>query len=182
MNHYTRLDQSTAEDWTGIAAAHMTHYRQNQPQRIMDQLRSLGELTLGFPCDQLQHALMTATLARRAGANQEELAVALCHDIGKTLSVPNHGAIGAEFMKPYVSDDAFAVVLHHQDFQGAYYFQHFGKPMDLREQYRGTSWFALAEKLVDEWDMPAFDPDFAVDPLESFEPELVAVFSTPRSM
>jgi hypothetical protein len=28
--------------------------------------------------------------------------------------------------------------------------------------------------------MPAFDPDFAVDPLESFEPMVIKLFSTPR--
>ena len=40
----------------------------------------------------------------------------------------------------------------------------------------------LACKLVDDWDAPAFDPDFEVDSLESFEPEIVRVFSTPKMM
>ena len=40
-------------------------------------------------------------------------------------------------------------------------------------------WFATAEKLVDRWDAPAFDPDFKADSLASFEPEVVKVFSKP---
>ena len=36
--------------------------------------------------------------------------------------------------------------------------------------------------LVDDWDAPAFDPSFEVDPLESFEPEVTRVFSNPKAM
>ena len=54
--------------------------------------------------------------------------------------------------------------------------------MEARERFRGESWFGLAEKLVDDWDAPAFDPAFDVDPLESFEPEVTRVFSNPRKM
>jgi len=182
MTAFTRLDTSTAADWSAIAAEHAAHYRSSAPLRIMDQLRALGGLGLGFPCNQLQHSLMTATLARRAGADDETVVIALCHDVGKTLSVPNHPEIGAAVLRPYVSDDAYQAVLHHQEFQGAYYFHHFGAPTDLRERHRGASWFALCERLVDEWDMPAFDRDFTTDPLESFEPEVVRLFSQPRMM
>ena len=182
MSGFTRLDQSSAADWQEICVAHMGHFSSVVPLRIMDHLRSLGALTLGFPCDQLQHSLMTATLARRAGADEATVVTALCHDIGKIFSVPNHAAIGAETLKPYVPDDLYQAVLHHQEFQGRYYYQYLGQPTDLREQYRDTSWYALAEALVDEWDNPAFDPEFVADPLESFEPMVVKIFSTPAMM
>jgi predicted HD phosphohydrolase len=125
---------------------------------------------------------MTATLARKAGADEETVVAALLHDIGKTLSVANHAAIGAELLKPYVSEDIYLAIRHHQEFQGRYYYRHLGLPTDLRDAHVGASWYGLAEKLVDEWDMIAFDPDFAVDPLESFEPALVRIFSVPRMM
>lgn len=182
MTGFTRLDQSSEADWQGICAAHMGHFSSGAPLRIMDHLRGLGGLMLGFPCDQLQHSLMTATLARRSGADEATVVTALCHDIGKSFSVPNHAAIGAEMLKPYVSDDHYQAVLHHQEFQGRYYFHHFGLPADLREQYRDTSWYALAETLVDEWDNVAFDPEFLADPLESFEPMVIKLFSTPAMM
>ena len=180
MSGYTRLDQATAADWWGICGQHRQHFTSTAPLRIMVQLRSLGDLCLGFPCDQLQHALMTATLARAAEADDETVVTALCHDIGKTLSVPNHAAIGAELLKPYVSENHYQAVLHHQEFQGFYYFDFLDQPTNLRDAYRNEPWYELAEKLVDEWDMTAFDPDFAVDPLESFEPVVIRIFSAPH--
>lgn len=182
MKNFTRLDESNADDWKRIHNDHMKHIRSVAPLRIMDQLRGLSDLSLGFPCDQLQHSLMTATLARAAGADDETVVTALCHDLGKTLSIPNHAAIGAELLRPYVSADHYQTILHHTDFQGRYYYGHFELSTNLRDAYRGESWYPLAEALVDEWDMPAFDPDFAVDPLESFEPAVIRIFSEPQIM
>lgn len=177
---FTRMDHGTAEDWAHIASEHMVHQQSAAPMQIMDTLRRLEPIRVGFAADQLTHSLMTATLARRDAASDEEVVAALCHDIGKVLSIPNHGPIAAETLKPYVSDDIYHAIYWHQHFQGAYYYDHFGKPTDLREQFRRESWFAVAEKIVDRWDMPAFDPDFAVDSLESFEPEVVRIFSMPK--
>lgn len=179
---FTRMQDGKAEQWMVIAKEHQEHYRTSAPMRIVQHLRDLGELTLGFACDQLQHSLMAATLARRSGAGDEEIVAALCHDIGKTMSVPNHGAIAAEILKPYVSDDLYHVIKYHQDFQGAYYYNYLGRPTNLREDHKDEPWYDLACRLVDEWDAPAFDPDFEVDSLESFEPEIVRVFSHPKMM
>ncbi len=73
--------------------------------RILAMLESLGDITDGFATDQLTHCLQTATLAERAGAEPEVVFASLCHDIGKAVSVPNHPAIAAEIIRPYVSDD-----------------------------------------------------------------------------
>ena len=94
----------------------------------------------------------------------------LVHDIGKYVSVPNHGSIAAEIIKPYVSRDAYHIVRTHQDFQGRHYYEHFGMDPARREQYRQEPWFALAEVFTDEWDQAAFDPSFKVLPLEEFAP------------
>jgi len=94
----------------------------------------------------------------------------LMHDVGKAISVPNHGAISAEMIKPYVRDDVYRTILNHQDFQGRHYYQHFGAPTDLRDQFRDESWFALCEQFTDDWDQQAFDPQAETFPLEHFEP------------
>lgn len=179
---FTRMQDGKPEHWAEIGKQHQAHYKTAAPFRIIEHLRDLGELTLGFGCDQLQHSLMTATLARRDEASDEEIVAALCHDIGKTMSVPNHGPIASEILKPYVSDDLYHVIRYHQDFQGAYYYNYLGRPTTLRDDHKDKSWYGLACKLVDEWDAPAFDPDFSVDSLESFEPEILRVFSTPKMM
>ena len=40
--------------------------------------------------------------------------------------------IAAEMMRPYISDDSYHVIYHHQAFQGAYYYDYLGAPTDLR--------------------------------------------------
>ncbi|MCX2979711.1 HD domain-containing protein [Halieaceae bacterium IMCC14734] len=175
---FTDMRNGTAEDWKHIGRAHTEYFRKT-PQHLMDMLKSLEQVTLGFACDQLQHSLMTGTLARRDGATDEEVAIALLHDIGKAVNIPNHGAIGAELMRPYVSDDAYHAIYNHQHFQGKYYYEFAGASPTMRDDHVQESWYPLAEKLVDRWDAPAFDPDFEVDSLESFEPLLNTIFAMP---
>ena len=179
---FTSMKQGTREDWAHIAGEHARHQQSAAAAQIMESLRRLGAIEVGFAADQLTHCLIAATLARRSGANDEEVVAALCHDLGKLFSIPNHGAIAAEMLKPYVSDSIYEAVKWHQEFQGRYYFEHLGKDPEGRERFRGEPWFAFAEKLVDDWDAPAFDPGFDVDPLESFEPEVSRVFSRPKRM
>lgn len=138
--------------------------------RVLTMLRSFADLDAGFGVSQLHHALQTATMARRANASDEMVLCALCHDIGKYVSIANHPAIAAEILKPYVSENAFRVVLTHQDFQGRHYYEHFGRDASLRERHRGQPWYAMAEQFTDEWDQVAFDPAYPVLPLEEFEP------------
>lgn len=179
---FTDMKQGTAADWAHIAAEHGKHQQGVAAKQIMASLARLDEIEVGFAATQLGHALMAGTLARRSGASDEEVVAALCHDLGKLFSIPNHGPIAAEMLKPYVAEDIYHAVYWHQDFQGRYYFEHLGKDKEARRRFAGESWYALAEKLVDEWDAPAFDPGFAADPLESFAPEVTRVFSNPKKM
>ena len=174
---FTDMKQGTADDWAHIAAEHGKHQKTQAAKQIMDSLRRLETIEVGFAANQLTHSLMAATLARRSGASDEEVVAALTHDLGKLFSIPNHGPIAAEMLKPYVSETIYHAVYHHQDFQGRYYYDHLGKPTNLRDRHRDEPWYELAVKLVDEWDAPAFDPDFPLDPLESFEPEVTRIFS-----
>ncbi|WP_339690931.1 HD domain-containing protein [uncultured Parasphingorhabdus sp.] len=172
---FTRMQDGTLEEWKVIGAAHKEEFK-NTADRFIGMLKSLEQHTLGFACDQLQHSLMTGTLARRAGASVEEIVIALCHDIAKAVNVPNHGPIAAEMMRPYISDDSYHVIRNHQAFQGEHYYHYMGAPTDLRKKWVDEPWYDLAVKLVDEWDAPAFDPDFEVDSLESFEPLMRKIF------
>jgi predicted HD phosphohydrolase len=179
---FTDMRDGTAEDWQHIAAEHAKHQQSMAAKQIMDSLRRLETIEVGFGANQLQHSLMAGTLARRAGASDEEVVAALTHDIGKLFSIPNHGPIAAEMLKPYVSEDVYHAVYWHQAFQGRYYFEHLGLDPEARTRFEGESWYDLAVRLVDDWDAPAFDPGFAADPLESFEPEVTRIFSNPKKM
>jgi predicted HD phosphohydrolase len=176
---FTRMDESTAEDWAVIGAETM-----NNQGRVADQflmlLGQLAQITDGFATDQLTHCLQTATLAEKAGADREMIFASLCHDIGKAVSVFNHPAIGAEMIRPYVRNEVYQTILVHQDFQGKHYYRHFNKDPDAREQYRDEPWFELAARFADEWDQQAFDPEAETYPLEHFEPLIREITSAPR--
>ena len=179
---FTDMHDGTAADWAQIAQAHREHQQSAAAKQIMESLKRLEAIEVGFAANQLTHSLMAGTLARSAVASDQEVVAALCHDLGKLFSIPNHGPIAAEMLKPYVSEDIYHAIYWHQSFQGRYYFEHLGLDPEARERFQGESWYGFAVKLVNEWDAPAFDPDFDVDPLESFEPEVTRVFSNPRAM
>jgi predicted HD phosphohydrolase len=173
---FTRMDQSTTADWMAIGQEVKTR-QLRMPERITAMLFELAEQTDGFAIDQLQHGLQTATRAERAGATEELIVAALCHDIGKVISVENHPAIASEIMKPYVSETTYHIVRTHQDFQGRHYYALMGRDANARAKYVNEPWYALAEQFTDEWDQAAFDPAYDTLPLEHFAPMLERVFS-----
>jgi predicted HD phosphohydrolase len=177
--HFTRMDQSTHDQWAYIGEQ-TVQQQQSVPGEVLSMLRKLETIYGGFGVDQLHHALQTATMARRANASDELVLAALCHDIGKVISIPNHGEIAAAILRKYVSPATFQIVLTHQDFQGRHYYAHFGMPSDLRERYRSEPWFAQAEQFTDEWDQAAFDPQYKVLPLQEFEPLVTQFFGAFR--
>jgi predicted HD phosphohydrolase len=178
---FTRMDESTAEQWAVIGQATFEN-RDRVANRALDLLQSLADITDGFAVDQLTHSLQTATRAERAGADDEIVFAALLHDIGKAVSVPNHPEIAAAIIRPYVRADVYHMIRVHQDFQGRHYYHHFGGDTNAREQYHGEPWYDLAERFADEWDQAAFDPDYDTLALSHFEPLVRAQFAPPRTL
>jgi predicted HD phosphohydrolase len=179
---FTRMDESNAEQW-GVIGRETMAAQPEVAEHVLAMLRSLDGVAMGFAVDQLTHCLQTATLAERAGADQEVVVASLFHDVGKAIGVPNHPRIAAEILRPYVRDEVFKMILVHQDFQGRHYYQHFGGDPSAREKHRSTlssEEFALAARFADEWDQRAFDPDYDTLPLEHFEPAAREVFANPH--
>ncbi|HEX7167254.1 MAG TPA: HD domain-containing protein [Acidimicrobiales bacterium] len=179
---FTRMDESTAEQWAVIG----TETMKNQPrvaEKVLGLLRSLEDITDGFSTNQLVHCLQTATRAERDRADPEVVVASLCHDIGKAISVPNHPAIAAEILKPYVRPAVYDMIRVHQDFQGKHYYHHFGGDPDAREKHRESldpETFELAGRFADDWDQTSFDPDYDTEPLEHFEPLVRQVFASAK--
>jgi len=166
------MDESTQDQWLHIGAQLLAN-QDRVADRMLMLLESLAEITDGFNTDQLTHCLQTATLAERAGADDEVIFASLLHDVGKAITVTNHGAIAAEMIKPYVRDDVYQMIRVHQDFQGQHYYQHFGADPEARESHRDeltAEQFELAARFADEWDQIAFDAEYDTFPLAHFEP------------
>jgi predicted HD phosphohydrolase len=178
---FTRMDESTPEQWAEIGRQ-TTANQGRVADRILDLLRSLADITDGFSTDQLTHSLQTATRAQRDGADDEVVVASLCHDIGKAISVPNHPAIAAEMLRPYVRPEVHDMVRTHQDFQGRHYYHHFGGDPNARDAHEGSDYYDLTARFADEWDQTAFDPDYDTLPLDHFEPLVREVFAAPSML
>ena len=176
---FTSMERSTGEDWAIIGTTFVP-FAQKLPDRILAHLRLLDGDYGGFAVDRLTHSLQTATLAHRAGEDEEYVVCALLHDIGDTLGSFNHADIGAAIVKPFVSEANHWMVEKHGVFQGYYFFHHIGLDRNMREQFRGHPAFERTALFCEKYDGPAFQPGLEPMPLEAFEPMLRRVMAGPK--
>ncbi|HAM00771.1 MAG TPA: phosphohydrolase [Acidimicrobiaceae bacterium] len=176
---FTRMDQSTAEEWSGIMTLH-GGLLDVLPDRIIDQLRLLDAQEGGFAVDRLTHSLQTAHRAEQDGRDEAYLVCALVHDIGDVLGPLNHADIAAAVLRPWVSEAYHWMVQQHAVFQGYYFWHHIGGDQHARDAFLGHEFYDLTEEFVRKYDMPAFDPEYPTPPLEHYEPLVRSFFGTSR--
>jgi len=179
-SRFTRLDQSTREDWQSIAG----EFRQlaaGLPDRILAHLKLLDGEFGGFPVDRYAHSLQTATLALRNGLDEEYVVCALLHDIGDTLGTFNHPDVAATLLQPFVSEENHWMVKHHGIFQGYFFFHHLGMDRDLRDHFKAHPCYERTAEFCALYDNPAFDPHGETLPISEFEPMVRRVFARPRN-
>ena len=172
------MQDAVAEDWAIIRATPRSRDEHPLADRILEHLQLLGEDTMGFAVSRVTHSLQTATRAARDGRSDEYVLCALLHDIGDTIGQFDHGAIAAAVVKPFVAPELRWMVDNHVDFQGYYYFEHFGIDKDRRDRYRDSPYFDLTVEFVDEYDARAFDPTYPTEPIEYFATARAATSNT----
>jgi predicted HD phosphohydrolase len=176
---FTRLDDSTREDWQIIGKEFM-QFASGLPDRVLTHLNLLQGDFGGFPVDRHTHSRQTATRALRDGRDEEYVICALLHDIGDTLGSFNHPDIAAAILQPFVSEENHWMVKHHGIFQGHYFFHHVGMDRDMRDRFRGHPCYDRTEEFCRLYDNPAFDPDGDTLPITEFEPLLRRLLAQPR--
>ena len=177
---FRRMQDSAVADWR-IIAGEFKAYAKALPDRVLSHLRLIEGDCGGFPVDRLTHSLQTATLALRAGRDEEYVVCALLHDIGDTLGSFNHPDIAAAILKPFVSEENHWMVEKHGIFQAYYFFHHLDMDRHIREQFRGHPYFERTAEFCELYDNPAFDPNKETLPLTVFEPMVRRVFAQPRN-
>ena len=177
---FSNMKDSTAEDWKIISAEYMP-FSKALPERVLAHFKLLSGDYGGFAVDRLTHSLQTATLAHRAGKDEEYVVCALLHDIGDTLAAYNHPDIAAGILKPFVSADNLWMVEKHGIFQGYFFFHHLGMDRNMREQFRGHPCFERTAEFCEKYDGPAFNPNGETLPLEFFEPMVQRLFAQPKN-
>jgi predicted HD phosphohydrolase len=173
---FTRMDQSGRADWIAIGGA-TSRLAAKVPDGILNLLRALDKLYMGYPISVLAHSLQTATRAMQANAPDDLVLGALCHDIGMAITPAGHSELSAAILRGYVSDQAYRVVRHHTEFEWLRGGAPSGQPTDQRDRYKTQPWFGDAARFIDDWESISYDPAFSSRTLEDFEDLVRAKFS-----
>ncbi|MSP81695.1 MAG: phosphohydrolase [Alphaproteobacteria bacterium] len=178
----TSMETTTAAEW-GILERQGDLWFRDRPSREMLAMLEAqkDETAYGHGMNNYGHSLQTATRAWRDGADEEDVVVALLHDLGQNIAPNNHGEFGAVVLRPFVSPVNHWLVKHHTVFQRYHRLEHPTSERDTREQYRGHPAFEATVRFCERWDQPAFDPDYPTLPLAAFEPIVHRFFARPPS-
>lgn len=174
---FTQMKDGTREDYELLEELEKP-FLAGTADRLLRELAAQAEETLsGYQITRLEHGLQAATRARRDGADLDWVVAALLHDIGDRLAPQNHDRMAAEILRPYVREEVSWVVEHHGIFQIAYYGHHYGWDPEERQKFKDHPCYNSCEQFCERWDQSSFDPDFPMDPLESFVEDVREVFA-----
>ena len=174
---FTAMKDGTREDYEILAKLEKP-FLALTADRILTELRQSGETTLeGYQITRLEHALQSGTRAMRDGADIDWIVGALLHDIGDGLAPQNHDRMSAEVIRPFVRWDVAWTVEHHGIFQMLYYAHHYNWDRNARERFRDHPLFEICEQFCERWDQSSFDPEYPMEPLDTFEPMVREIFN-----
>jgi predicted HD phosphohydrolase len=176
MVSFRRMEDGTREDYLLLDQSERD-YAVGLPDRVLAALRKLNHSLEGYPVSRLEHCLQVATRALEDKADEELIVAALIHDIGDELAPYNHAEVAAGIIRPYVRPEVAWIVEQHGLFQSYYYVHHMGADRNARDRYKDHPWYDACAAFCERWDQPSFDPDYATQPLESFEPLVRKIFS-----
>jgi len=174
---FTAMKDGTREDYEILAKLEKP-FLALTADRILTELRQSGENTLeGYQITRLEHALQSGTRAMRDGADIDWIVGALLHDIGDGLAPQNHDRMSAEVIRPFVRWDVAWTVEHHGIFQMLYYAHHYNWDRNARDRFRDHPVFKNCEQFCERWDQSSFDPEYPMEPLDTFEPMVREIFN-----
>jgi len=173
---FRQMQDGTKEDYVLLDESER-RYALGLADRVLESLRRLDHSLEGYPVSRLGHSVQAATRALRDRADEELVVAALLHDIGDELAPYNHAEVAAGILRPYVREEVTWIVAHHGLFQNYYYVHHFGGDRNARERLRGHPAYDACVHFCAAWDQSSFDPDYASEPLATFEPMVRRIFA-----
>ena len=174
------LDDFGPREFALLDAQRSDFYAERQALEALRMLKaSADDPSFGYQINNYRHCLQSATMAYRAGKDEEYVALAVLHDIGFIAAPSNHGGFAASLMGPYISPENEWMLVHHAVFQDFHCRGHPGIDRHQRERWRGHPAFARTAEFVARFDQDAMDPDYENMPIEAFEPMVHRLFAKP---
>ena len=176
----TTLEAFTAVDWALLDAQRKDYQAEHQANQVLQLLSASADApTFGYQINNFQHCLQSATLALRAGEDEETIVMCLLHDIGFVVCPDTHAQFAGMLLGPYLSERNHWALLHHPLFQQYHIHEHPTLKRNARERWRGHPHFAWATTFVERYDICAIDPDYETAPLAAFAPMVQRFFARP---
>lgn len=176
---FTNMAEGTSEDYAILERA-AKPFLAALPDRLLAALEGLRSSLAGYQVSRYDHSLQSATRALRDGRDEEYVVAALLHDIGDELAPLTHGEMMGAVLRPFVRPEIVWVVKHHGVFQLYYYGHHVGVDRHARDRFRDSPWFDACTEFCELYDQNCFDPDYASEPVATFEPMVRRVLSAVR--
>lgn len=179
------MDDLRLADWEILERQRPVFYAENQADAVLKMFDTMREEpTFGYRVNNYQHCLQAATRAYLDRRDEEDIVVALLHDIGFVVIPSRHGAFAAELLGPYVSERNRWMLQRHQVF-GDHHVKEFPRLFDRegRERWRGHEFFDWGAEFAEKYDQGAIDPKFESAPVDLFIPMVRRLFARrPRSI
>jgi predicted HD phosphohydrolase len=174
------LEEFSREDWQQLNAQRAAYAALQQADQALRLLSgSEHDPSFGYMVNNYRHCLQSATMVLRDGRPEEDVVVALLHDVGFNTCPIMHGDFAAALLGAYVSDRNHWMLRHHAVFQNLHSPNMPGVDPHERERWRGHAHFDWTAEFVDRYDQAASNPAYPCEPLATFVPMVHRIFSRP---
>ena len=134
------LEDLSHDDWVmleGQRSAYLVRHQAAQALRLLS--ASEHDPCFGYQVNNYRHCLQSATMVLRDGLPEEDVVVALLHDVGFIACPLLHGDFAATLLGAYVSERNHWMLRHHAVFQNLHSPNMPGVDPHERERCRRTA-------------------------------------------
>ncbi len=172
------LEDLSADDWRQLEIQRAAYLAQQQADQALRMLSAgAHDTSFGYMVNNYRHCLQSATMVLRDGGPEEDVVVALLHDVGFITCPLLHGDFAAALLGAYVSERNHWMLRHHATFQNLHAPHMPGVNQHERERWRGHPHFDWTAEFVARYDQAACDPHYPCEPLATFVPMVRNIFS-----
>ena len=183
------MDAFRRADWELLNSQRAPYLAERQADQVLDMLEASKDApTFGYQVNNYLHCLQTATMVMEAGHDEEDIVVALLHDIGFVVCPDWHGEFAAALLGGYISERNRWMLQRHTIFQQLHiheYPGHCDTPEDTvafqneRDRWRGHPHFEWAAEFLERFDQVAISGSRPTAPIEVFRPMVQRIFARP---
>jgi len=172
------LEEFQPEDWHLLEQQRRLYLADLQADQVLRLLTaSQDDPSFGYRVNNYRHCLQSATMVLRDGRDEEDVVVALLHDVGFTACPLLHGDFAAALLGAYISDRNHWMLEHHATFQNVHSPHLPGVKQHERDFWKGHAHYDWTAEFVAKYDQAAADPDYPCEPIEVFMPMVRRIFA-----